>query len=323
MFMIIDFDKIVNVPVLQGKLRPHLLYKVEHKHTVLRYFISTKKLNHIIINMNSASTVRYVVYDGPGLLSEKLHVTDNYTVTSTFQCLVLLLTLDKMMLPKSYFVYISKKLTPTIITTVNRTSNNVFYFPNNKCNRVLCMLKANADPGYQVNITATLVKSTNDYNYNCLYAGLVTGERLASKYRESKTVCASKNSYDGQVISFYSKNTSLTIVVYWYQQHSKISSTIMISQTKCKPVFIDLCYLHTLHLLSKRKSHLYLHEVTRFSGIDLNLQNDGTLVYKVIERECGILQFLSIPTTFRNTYKLLSNVYTNLYIMYDIYPKFF
>ena len=306
MFMIIDFDEPVNVPILQRKLRPHLVYKVKHKHTVLRYLISIRKLDHMIIKMTCSSTVRYVVHDGPGLFSDILHLSDNYTVTSTFQCLVLLLTLDKTMLPKMYFVYVSKKKPPSIKTTINNTSNNVFHFPNNKCNRVLCVLTANADPGYQVNITATLVKSTNDYNYNCLYTGLVTGERLASKYRESKIVCDS--SYDGQVISFYSKNTSLTVVVYWYQQYSEISSTIIISQTKCKTVSIDLCYLHTLHLLSKRKSHMYLHDVSIISGTDLNLQNDGTLVYKVMERECSILQFLSIPTTFKNTYSILHKI---------------
>ena len=322
MFMIIDLNKLISVPVLNRISSPDFAYKVKDKHTVLRYFILIRKLDHIIIKMNWSSTVRYVVHDGPGLLSDILHLTDNYTVTSTFQCLLLLLSLTEV-----YFMYTSKTCSPSTNITINKTSNTVFYFPNNKCNRVLCVLTANADAGYQVNITTIVVKSTNAYNYNCLYGGLVTGERLASKYRESKTVCES--SCNGQGISFYSKNTSLTAVVYWYQEYSKIFSTIMISQTKCKPVFIDLCYLHTLEILKympkkqvlhtfmtldilihvQKTSHSYLHDITRFSGIDLSLQKDGTLAYKEVETECGILQFLSDPTTFTDTYNILQKMF--------------
>ena len=66
------------------------------------------------------------------------------------------------------------------------------------------------------------------------YAGITVAERFNSEYKQIKTICK-YNSYSvGQ--SIYSYKSSLMLVIYWYNGYSKINTSVIISQTKCKSV---------------------------------------------------------------------------------------
>ena len=172
--------------------------------------------------------------------------------------------------------------------SINQTGNSVFNFPNRKCKKGLCVFSVNANLGYQINVTSIEVISTVSHNLHCFYAGFVAGEKLLSDYKETRPICKSN---DKQVNSFYSFNSSLILLLYWYEGYSEINASLKVSQTECKLVPINLCYLHNICLINKIHCHSYLFNVTRFSGIDLKFHNFETLTYNGSREECGILQF--------------------------------
>ena len=180
--------------------------------------------------------------------------------------------------------------------TISQTGNSIFNFPNKKCTKISCVSLFLSESGDQVNITAIIFKSTNPHDIDCLYAGLVVGERLAHYYRESKTICEHYYSSNSQSGSFYSKNSSLILVMYWYKEYGEINASVMVSQTKCKPVVINLCYLNILCLRYRDKCQSYLENVTKFSGINLQVQKDDSVIYEGNFGKCSVLQVFSFPT---------------------------
>ena len=290
-FMIMDAGQLVNIQdvlLINPLIKPEFVYNINSKHILFRFLISVRKLEKIIIN--GSMITRYVVFDGPGFLSDTINTTTRFKITSTYQCLVLLLESRE-----GSFRYFPKQLSAFNNISINQTDDSVFNFPNKKCNKGLCILLVNADVGFQLNVTAITVKSTMPLNVNCLYAGLVTGERLGSENNEARTICECD---EGQARSFYTYKSTLIIVVYWYSVYSRINSSVMLSQTKCKPVIIDYCILRLLTTSP-------LSDLNKFSDIKFSYYILH-LAYEINSRKCAVVQFLTRPTEFSIKYKLRS-----------------
>ena len=229
--------------------------------------------------------------------------------------MLLLTPIDKISY-NSYFNFTSKMLSAMEIININQTSNNLFTYPNQNCRKSLCISLVNADLSYQVNITSILVKSTNSYNFNCIYAGLVSGEMFVSGFLESNTTICESSS-DIKPMSFYSRNSSLILVLYWYKRYSEINVSLMISQTKCKTALINLCVLELLCEITKIRCQSYINNMTRFSGINLTANHFTFILPNNNIGECLVLQITSIPQDFKDLYRLMLVKEDNIY--FDIY----
>ena len=75
MFMIIDSNQLFNEPILKMKVKPQLVYLIRNKYKIFRFFITVNILNKIFLAMNYSKMDRYVVFDGPGLLSNTICLT--------------------------------------------------------------------------------------------------------------------------------------------------------------------------------------------------------------------------------------------------------
>ena len=297
-FMIIDKVQIESASlILKKAINPELVYDIGDKHILLRYFISVRKLDQIILKTQKLNT--YEVFDGPGLLSDIMDITSNL-ITSTFQCLVLLLTLRGKRIHNENLIFTSKQISTKNQILITRIMNGMIYFPNNMCRKSLCISKVDASKGHQVNITATVVNSTVSHNFHCLKGGLLAVERFLTGYKESKTICESSE-WNG---NFYSHTSSFNIIMYWYKEYGEISASLMISQTKCKPVFINVCLLNLLAINSKEDVQTYIDEVTRFSNININLQNNSfySFLYGVKMTQCVVFQFSSTYEDLRRDF---------------------
>ena len=155
MFMVMDQEQLSNTPpTVLKKFRPALVYNIQNKHTLFRFFLIVRKLYNIIIKINNTSSnQRYTVFDGPGLFSDIINVTNIYARTSTFQCVVVLLT-PIVLMPQvkevsrmtrvssdltSYtgsFTYISKVMRALNRISLNNINNKVIQFPNTKCQKM-------------------------------------------------------------------------------------------------------------------------------------------------------------------------------------------
>ena len=328
MFMIFDRDLLINVHLTKEKIvfrkywwywdyYPNIFpidkfkYNFNNKYELFRYYISVRKLARVIIKNITSKHHGFLVFDGPGYLSPTMNATKNVIITSTFQCLVLVFLTGDKMTNNEQFKFISKTLSTDNIV-INVTNTSMFNIPQLKCMKNVYISLFLAESGYEVNITAIVVKSTNPYNINCLYAGLVTGERVANDYKESKTICEVNSVSRGQSISFYSSNSSLILVMYWYKKYSEIDASVMVSQTKCKPVIINPCHFNTFCLEYIPKCQSYLDKVTRFSSINLKVQSKDSVIYEGNFGKCSILQISSMPTEFPDIFVPFKNRYVFL-----------
>ena len=214
--------------------KPELVYNIRKKFEIFRFFITVNILHKIVIEKNDSKIHRLVVFDGPGLLFDTLSETNQYIVTSTFQCMILLLTTNNKLSYEGYFIFTSQPQSIFTQKYISQT-NKQMYYPNEECKSGLCISSFTADEGYHINITTTSVKSTMSTYYNSLYAGFYAGEGLVSEFIETKQL---SGNYDGQDISFYSNNSSMIIFMYWYEGISEINASVILSQTKCKAVFV-------------------------------------------------------------------------------------
>ena len=295
-FTILDRHYLFNSGGIDAKITDinisSILKYAFHPHThyhLFRFYVAVRKLDKIIIWINESMMFRYIVFDGPGLLSDTLHNSGNYITTTTFQTLVLVWS--SYGTTNNSLVFASKPLLNSRSIIINENENSFFHFPDDKCKKGLCILLVRTHLDYHVNVTVISLKSKiiNDLN-GCFYAGIAVGERFNFEYKQIKTICESDNDSVGQ--SIYSYSSSLILVMYWYKGYSKINTSVIISQTKCKSVLLELCWMHNLCLTHETlyKCHSYLQNVTRFSGVHLTFYADIS-AFVLNSEDCAILQF--------------------------------
>ncbi len=185
--------------------------------------------------------------------------------------------------------------------------------PTHDCQKRPCALYVFAEPFVQVNVTVTSIIYVGDESQTCQFGGLVAGEVLSHDYKESVTLCTNLNSSLEHSRSFYSFNSSLILVLYWYEQYSEINVTLALSQTPCKPVYFDLCHFEELCDFETRwidgqlprsafTCHSYLEYITQFSSLKLEAflpkydaylhHRYHTMTFFSAEKSCTVLQIV-------------------------------
>ena len=119
--------------------------------------------------------------------------------------------------------------------------------------------------------------------------------------KKSKQVCEGNFLSKGQAIHFYSNNSLLTLVVYWYKEYGEINVSLLASKTKCKLLIINPCHFRILCLYNWTKCQSYLDNVTRFSSANLKVQSSNSMIYEENIEKCSILQILSSSSEFSKT----------------------
>ena len=238
-FTIFDYKLIHNYPVNStGQINPNIMYRMK-KYIMLSYFLHVRKLDQIFVQMELIAD-EYIIYDGPGIFTDKLK-KQNYNKCSTFQCVVHVLREYNAV--EAFLNYYSRPQAITEIKGITAGKNQLMHLPDKKCSDKACIIYISAEFGHHVNATINKVSTPGNYYPICMYKGLVAAEQLPNDYKQSETICKSHN----EVItkhpsrSFYSYSSTLTLVLFWYKQYSTINVSVMISQTKCEPVEIDVC----------------------------------------------------------------------------------
>ena len=135
-----------------------------------------------------------------------------------------------------------------------------------------------ASPRAKVNITVVHVSSRTSLLPCCKFGGMVTIEYLKNEYKENILVCEPLD----QGRSFYSHNSDLVLVFYWYDA---FNVSLIISQTNCKFIEIDPCV--------SKYDPLYLDKITKHLNIILSVR--GTILILEYHNEvCSILQLRNI-----------------------------
>ena len=247
----------------------------------------------------------YAVYDGPGFLSDILKRQRIYK-TSSFQCFIQILESSKSGSPTLTLNFSSKLILYQETYEVRYTSVNIIHFPNQQCQKNLCFVFLFTSQDNQVNITVNKFVTSDIYDPNCKYAGLVTVEKNEADYKESDTFC---KSYDSFKPSLYSLNTSSYLLFYWYSEYSTGNVSLIINTTECKPLQINLDHIGKIGCLFyeyRLKCQHYLNSVTNKIGVQLSVMyvyGWSELAIKLTVAKCVIL-------------KLTKSLHANLFYVY-------
>ena len=313
-FTVMDENIIYTLPIRNhSNINPIFSYIVRNRYMFLSYFLQVNKHCQIFVNTFNMTKNEYFIVDGPGILSDVLK-NEPVQACLTFQCSVFTFSTTGYWRFYSKFTACSQNL-----QIENNTTFSTCY-PNEKCLNNICILCIDAEYGHQVNAK---IISTHNFDSACSTRGIVAGEMLLDDYRQTETLC--DNFHDGAKEpspSFYSHNSSLTLVLYWYKPYSTIYVTINLSQTKCKPVRINVCeYDITCHGSSMpSKCDQYLKYVTKytmintFHAIRLHNYQDNLIMFTQEKGTCIIFHILS-----NNTNKFIHLTHCQVSIQFKHY----
>ena len=193
----------------------NLMYRIQSKSKELLevFYVQVRKTNQILFNFHEHLLQKYVVFDGPGFLSKRLHksnVSGWMLKTSSFQCIVQVLSkyLEKWV--RNYFNYTSEALKKYKHLNVHHMKNSVNVLPNEKYWHSPIIIEIYAKIRYQVNIRVMNLSSNIDVFPYCTFGELQIVEQFSWEFRNAIPLC---NSYS-KSRTVYSYNSSVMILLY-------------------------------------------------------------------------------------------------------------
>ncbi len=311
-------------------LEPFKSYLVSEKRSVLLFRLKVKKI-FILCFEQTASHRNAFVFDGPNEQFRTLKFENNSTTTSTFQCVLLLVMQNQ----KRMFVNYSSKLAPS--AHQKHLSKNETYqldFTTKQSNAMMQLFKLNTHFPFHLNLTVNIFVFQGETRQDCRFGGMVFTEAVNGNFREYPVLCQSEDQRKAQQRSFYSTQSSIYVVIFWYKNFSAMDISLNISQTACTPVrvcectYFSLCILNFFQprirtKLGSESCHNYLNEVSLLTNNSLNFRQDRTFwsipLRFSIPNTCFILQLI------RNSSKVTDQILaeyeaTNCYFLFAPLP---
>ena len=192
--------------------------------------------------------------------------------------------------------------TSRIVHLLHDISSEVMLVPDSLFYPSPCVIHIQAETGIQINVTVDHVSYLGEGSSECKYAGLVIVEELTDEYKESSSLCSNHSRSSRQSRSFYSHNSSLTLVLYWYEPYSVINATLKISQTTCKTIWLDDCVVESLcspFVDNLDECNSYLRKITRFSKVTLRfvINLSPSMLISLPDKECVVIQIFHKDAT--------------------------
>ncbi len=251
------------------------------------YYIEVKKIKLIQFAMFPLKDVLYTIFDGPGHLSPVLYLSAKTSLTSSFQCTIIVLLSTAQ--NNFSFVYHSADLPNNFdLLLSKKNERKIFTLPTEQCKGVTCSVFIKTPKESQIKVSSEVTWISIDDIQTCRCGGLVAAEVLQSKYKET-AVCPNTHHYLDRK-TFYSTKSNFVLVLFHYKGYSNITARLDISSTLCKAVQINpfalyvYCYPGPIY---NQLCSLYLEEVTQHTNLDIQVTTE-------IERESLLLQWLII-----------------------------
>ena len=243
------------------------IYFVERNNFMYTFHIKVRKIYHVVVLFSKMESYRYNLFDGSGLMSTNFRNSHHKYKMSTFQCIAQILTKKNQMRRDGYFDYTSKGIN---ISHVFKISSNDSSFTithsMNTCFHQHCAVYLFTAEKFQIDITLLKIIYKGATGERCKYGGFLTGEKMMNDYKESLTICEPHGGAEYNSLRFFSKNSSLILLTYWYEHYSEISTTVNVSLTKCSAVQLDSCTFQKLcnpiYSNNSAKCNLYMKDIS-------------------------------------------------------------
>ena len=129
----------------------------------------------------------------------------------------------------------------------------------------------------------------------CKYGGIVTLEKISEKYEENPLYVKNASISTKPNTNWYSQNSTLIVVIYWYEYYSIIHVNILLSQTICTFVKVDFlmttiyCDIIVQSYDGGKSCNLYLRNMSRFANINFVSRYDGIL-FSFPKNSCSVVK---------------------------------
>ena len=247
---------------------------------IYKFFLQVRKIFKIVVRCHNCTLFKFIVFDGPGIVSKVLSALKSKENirdigTSSFQCVVQTLrNYSEHMNSKGSLTYAAQRVEKVKKLALNKSKKLLLNVQSETLKTNLIIFNVSASLRAKVNITVAQVSIMASLLPCCKFGGMVTIEYLDTEYKENILVCEPLD----QGRSFYSYNSYLILVLYWYDA---LNVSLHISQTNCKFIEIDQCI--------RKYDPLYLDYITKYSNIILSAK-DTLLSLEYHNEVCSILQ---------------------------------
>ena len=261
--------------------------------TVLTFHVVTEEFNNLVFQYENVKEENIaLIHDGPGFLATVLQLIPNKLLkTSTFQCVVVFFYHDHTVHVGSSLKYSSNLILVNKFISLNVSINLV----SDKLLASNLYSISVQRSKYQINGSIDKLSYHGTLDPRCSFGGLVIVEKLAGSYQEGLKFC--EKSY-GINRNFYSHESSLILVFYWYQSYTEINITIHLTETMCKPVIFDPCYYKELLLfnatLATETPGAYLKRIIHTADVRFHdikgLSSHGEFLLDLGTENCVVVQ---------------------------------
>ncbi len=236
-FSVMDLDCVETLSLsLDLFPKPQVVTLLAKRMLVLKYLLTSEKNEYLYVvpTVLEMFGFEYVIFNGPGDRSLLLRDCSPVCVCSHYLCTVVVWA--EPFAPGSVkLLHGSAKLQPSLNFS-NTNTSQMFQVPGPLCTLSPYVLQLHAEKLINVSVLELAVNGLK--SWTCTYAGIAVFDT-----QESETLCTNHSAaQSGFVRNMYSSLTgSVMLVCYWYEEYSKITTTLAVSQTDCSVIRIDIC----------------------------------------------------------------------------------
>ncbi len=267
---------------------PLSVFVLKHKQVLFTYLLQVKKADHLILNISLVHQNSLLVFDGPGIKSETLTGNRDVFSLSSFQCFIVLMYMNSTStattISRFLVSFTSEPLTSLQELQVRSVLDMI---SSDVCDTNPCIVSFRAQNNNHINLTVLALHYVGENSPNCTHGGLLTVEAEQNNFEETAVLC----SLDHRK-SYYSQNSSLSLVLYYYQNYSALNATIRVAVTKCSSIHLSNCeFLQKCGNRGKQNiiCTSYLADITQGSSVFLRPQTSH-LLFCLPTENCFVLQ---------------------------------
>ncbi len=209
---------------------------VKIKTTVKFCLIKVEKTALVILH--SLGSCEHSVHDGPDVFAEVVTLKNGFYEMSTFQSFVLIKDDGSCSCHLNFGKFVPNH-EPLVVSDNKRVLLPVDAL---SLSAKMWIFSATAKDDHHLNATLVSLNVSQDFKSPyCRHGGFTVVENTTgNNFSEIITVCDNKSEIS-QSSNFYSSNSALTFVVFWYSEQVPIHSDLLLSRTKCDAVSMELC----------------------------------------------------------------------------------
>ncbi len=262
-------------------------------------WILANKTKTLIVAFSHILSLKPKVFDGPGFKSKVLKPTQDKIKSSSFQCVIQMVSpLGTAIHPRNKVVF-AKESYPELAVAADQETSRLL--ASSSCWKSPCLFVLMSNTSQQVNITIKKFALSSMEILPCRFGGVFLFDTINPEHKFP--FCFG---YDPRTHprSYYSQHNSFSFVLYWYHFYTSVLVDLYFSTTNCQAVEVDFCSLRMCYEINFVPNNCpnYFEQITK--GTDIHLYfpkyavDYNLIVAEIRPHTCTVIQVRYTSDTF-------------------------